>query len=67
MAIRGVRDDQDDELPILGGQCDGLLYPEDVAFFTDEERDEWRAEIRRKVARKKPAGFAPWPVDERAG
>lgn len=61
MAIRGVRDDEGDELGTIGGQCDGLLYPEDVAFFTDEEREAWREEIRRKIARKRPLGFAPWP------
>lgn len=61
MTRRAVRDDQDDELPILGGQCDGLIYPEDVAIWSDEERDAWRAEIALKVARKRPAGFAPWP------
>lgn len=59
-----IRDDQDDEVPVVGGHCDGLLYPEDVAFFTDEEREAWRAEIAAKVARRRPAGFAPWPTDQ---
>ena len=60
--MRSIRDDQDDELPVVGGQCDGLLYPEDVAFFTDEEREAWREEIRRKMARKKPQGSRRGPM-----
>jgi hypothetical protein len=44
-----------------GGACDALIYPEDVAFFTDEERETWRAEIAAKMARRRPAGFAAWP------
>ena len=61
MKIHGVRDDIGDELPIVGGQCDGLLYSDDVAFNTQEELDAWRAEIAKKVACRKPAGFAKWP------
>lgn len=63
MTIRGVRDDQNDEVPMLGGACDALIYPEDVAFFTDEERETWRAEIAARMARRRPAGFAPWPEE----
>lgn len=65
--MRGPRgDDLDDWLStyggsMLSGQCDALIYPEDVALWTDEEREAWREEIREKVARKRPAGFAPWP------
>jgi hypothetical protein len=61
MTIRGVRDDEGDELSPIGGQCDALIYPEDVAFWSDEEREAWREEIAAKVARRKPLGFAPWP------
>lgn len=57
---RGIRDDQGDETPLLGGEAGTLIYPDDIAFYTDEERDEWRQEIRDKVARKRPCGFAPW-------
>jgi hypothetical protein len=62
--VRGVRDDTGDEVPVLGGECGSLIYPDDIAFFTDEEREEWRRELQEKVARKRPVGFAPWPDNQ---
>lgn len=59
-------DDLDDWLTnyggtIVGGSCDALIYPEDVAFWSDEEREAWREEIAARMERKRPAGFqADW-------
>lgn len=33
--------------------------------MTDEEAEEFLAEIRVKEERRRPPGFAPWPEDAR--
>lgn len=48
------------ELHQAVGEAGSLIYPDDVAFFTDEERDQWRDEIRERQARRKPCGFTAW-------
>lgn len=64
MTIRGVRDDEGDEVPLVGGHADGLLYPDDLTLQSESDLGEWRSEIAERVARRRPAGFAPWPVPD---
>lgn len=61
-------DDLDDFHAIYGGvlvpgSIESQLYPDDVSMQTDEELEAWRDEIRARIAKKKPCGFAPWPKD----
>lgn len=63
MKILGVRDDLDDELPIIGGSIAAHLFPDDLTLSTDAELAEWKQEIADAQARKRPAGFAAWPVE----
>lgn len=63
---RGDWDEPEYELHQTVGEASTMIYPDDIAFFSDEERDQWRDEIRARQERKRPVGFTAWKADEPA-
>ncbi len=53
------------ELEQTMGGASSIVYPDEVAMLTEEERDEWRAELRAKEARRRPPGFTAWHSEAR--
>lgn len=47
-----------DELPILIGDIGAIHHPFNP---TNEEAEQWAADLREKERRRRPCGFAPWP------
>lgn len=60
MIVRRNRDhDYGDELPMVGGHADAIAHPWDLL---EDDCQRLEAELRERLARKRPPGFAPWPA-----
>jgi hypothetical protein len=46
-----------DELGTVCGDIGAMLYPDDVAMFSDAERDAWRAELHARERKRIRPGF----------